>query len=72
MNPQDALKNLLTYAQVLFSDGDMYWLGNDLISTPERKNILIANLKSAKQQIEILDQLLNSQDVLPIVPHDQA
>jgi hypothetical protein len=72
MNPKDALKNLLTYAQVLFNDGDLYWLGNDLISTPERKNILIANLKSAKQQIEILDQLLTSQEVLPILSHEQA
>jgi hypothetical protein len=27
MNPKEALKNLLTYSQVLFSDGELYWLG---------------------------------------------
>lgn len=60
MNPKEALKNLLTYSQVLFSDGELYWLGDNAISTSERKNVLIADLKLVKQQIEILDQLLAS------------
>jgi len=60
MNPKETLKNLLTYSQVLFSDGELYWLGDNAIATSERKNVLIADLKLVKQQIEILDQLLAS------------
>ena len=60
MNPKEILKNLLTYSQVLYSDGELYWLGDNAIATLERKNVLIADLKLVKQQIEILDQLLAS------------
>lgn len=58
MNPTEIIQNLPKYVQALYSDGILYWSGDTTISTPERKNLVISDIKLIKSSIESLEKAL--------------
>lgn len=58
MNPTEIIQILPQYMQALYSDGTLYWSGNKTIATNERKNLVIADIKLIRSNIEALEKLL--------------
>jgi hypothetical protein len=58
MNPNEIIQNLPKYIQALYSDGTLYWSGDQNIATNERKNIVISDIKLIKANIESLEKAL--------------
>ena len=58
MSPIEIIQILPKYVQALYSDGILYWSGEETIATPERKSLLINDIKLIKAQIEALEKIV--------------
>ena len=58
MNPNEIIQKLPKYVQALYSDGTLYWSGDETIATNERKNLVISDIKLIKANIEALEKAL--------------
>jgi hypothetical protein len=58
MNPNEIIQNLPKYVQALYSDGTLYWSGDETIATNERKNLVLSDIKLIKANIEALEKAL--------------
>jgi len=56
MNPTEIIQKLPKYVQALYSDGTLYWSGDETIATLERKNLIISDIKLIKANIAALEK----------------
>lgn len=55
-SPVGLILTLHKYVQALYSDGVLFFSGESVIATPERKNLLLQNIELIKAQIETLEK----------------
>ena len=60
MNPNELISSLPKYVQALYSDGTLYWSGDKVIATQERKNLVLNDIKLIKENIAALEKHLNN------------
>jgi hypothetical protein len=61
METKDMLQNLIRYSQVLYSDGILYESGAQNIATPDRRNLILKDIKLIKDiAAEIEKHFLNN------------
>lgn len=58
MNYIQNLQNVSKYANALYNDGSMYWSGDPVLETPERKALVKDDIQLIKDQLSILDEAL--------------
>lgn len=58
MNPIEIIQILPKYVQALYSDGVLYFSGEQTIATEERKTTLLNDIKLIKEQIESLEKIV--------------
>lgn len=58
MNPIEIIQTLPKHVQALYSDGVLYFSGEESIATTERKSLLINDIKLIKDHLENLEKFL--------------
>ncbi len=56
MNHIQILQLITKYTNALYNDGSMYWSGDEALSTPERKAMVIADIKLITDNLAILSK----------------
>jgi hypothetical protein len=56
MEIKDRMQNLIKYSQVLYSDGILYDSGQEEIATPERKSLILSDLKLIKEGVAYIEK----------------
>ena len=60
MNPNELIATLPKYVQALYSDGVLYFSEEKNITTQERKNLVLNDIKLIKENITALEKHLNN------------
>lgn len=58
MNPNELIATLPKYTQALYSDAILYFSGDKVIATQERKNLVLNDIKLIKENIAALEKLI--------------
>lgn len=58
MNTIDIVQSLPKHMQALYSDAVLFLSNDPTIATPERKTLLLNNIKFIKDQIEALEKAI--------------
>jgi hypothetical protein len=58
MNVAEIIQILPKYVQALYSDSTLYFSGEETIATPERKALVIRDIKLIQEQLSSLEQVL--------------
>ena len=58
MNPIEIIQILPKHVQALYSDGVLYFSGEESIATSDRKSLLINDIKLIKDYLENLEKAL--------------
>jgi len=58
MNPIEIIQILPKHVQALYSDGVLYFSGEESIATTDRKSLLINDIKLIKDHLENLEKSL--------------
>jgi hypothetical protein len=58
MSAEEILKILPKYVQALYSDSVLYFSGEETIATPERKSLVVSNIKTIKEQLDSLEKII--------------
>lgn len=59
MNPIEIIQILPKYAQALYSDSVLYFSGEETIASPERKALVISNIKLIQDKLTSLEMMLS-------------
>lgn len=58
MNPIEIIQILPKHVQALYSDGVLYFSGEESIATSDRKSLLVNDIKLIKDHLENLEKIL--------------
>jgi len=58
MNPIEIIQILPKHVQALYSDGVLYFSGEESIATLDRKSLLINDIKLIKEYLDSLEKIL--------------
>ena len=59
MNVAEIIQILPKYVQALYSDSILYFSDEETIATPERKSLVIRDIKLIQEKLSFLEQVLN-------------
>lgn len=58
MNVAEIINILPKYVRALYNDSTMYFSGEETIATPERKALVIRDIKLIQEKLNVLEQVL--------------
>lgn len=59
MNSVTILQLVTKYTNALYNDGSLYWSGDESLSTPERKALVVSDIKLISDNLAILSKELS-------------
>lgn len=59
MNVAEIIQILPKYVQALYSDSILYFSDEETIATPERKSLVIRDIKLIQEKLSFLEQVLS-------------